>query len=71
MNLAQLSHLLRDTSDRYGGIQKYLEAAGAIDKAASDFFQAQDTDALRDLNAAVARAWACRKELEGGKERVG
>lgn len=61
MNLAAISTELRMTSDRYDGIPDYLHAAGQLDLAASKFFLKQDTESLRDLTAAVARAERLRK----------
>ena len=72
MTLAALATLLRDRSDRFGGIPHYLEAAGAIDRAASAFLRNQDLDSLKALNGAVARAERYRKEadVEKGLEVV-
>lgn len=66
MNLAALAQHLRDTSDRFGGIGHYLEAAGALDRAASAFFREQDVASLQALNGAVARAEKLRKETASG-----
>lgn len=70
MNLASLAQSLRDTSDRFGGIGRFLEAAGALDRAASSFLRNQDLESLRELNGAVARAERCRKGVAIGKEGV-
>lgn len=66
MNLASLAQHLRDTSERFGGIGHYLEAAGALDRAASAFFREQDLASLQALNGAVARAEKLRKEIATG-----
>jgi hypothetical protein len=70
MNLADLAQSLRDTSDRFGGIGHFLEAAGGIDRAASDFLRNQDLESLRELNCAVARAERYRKGVGVGREGV-
>lgn len=68
MNLASLAQSLRDTSDRFGGIGHYLEAAGALDRAASSFLRNQDIESLQALVSAVARAERYRKGVTIGKE---
>lgn len=70
MNLASLAQSLRDTSDRFGGIGHFLEAAGALDRAASSFLRNQDLESLHELNGAVARAERYRKGVAIGKEGV-
>lgn len=70
MNLASLAQSLRDTSDRFGGIGHFLEAAGALDRAASSFLRSQDLESLRELNGAAARAERYRKGVAIGKEGV-
>jgi hypothetical protein len=67
MNLASLAQALRDTSDRFGGIGHFLEAAGALDRAASSFLRNQDLESLRELNGAVALAERYRKGTVVGK----
>lgn len=70
MSLADLAQSLRDTSDRFGGIGHFLEAAGALDRAASSFLRNQDIESLRELNGAVAKAERYRKGVAIGKEGV-
>lgn len=70
MSLASLAQSLRDTSDRFGGIGHFLEAAGAVERAASRFLRNQDLESLRELNGAVARAERYRKGVAIGKEGV-
>lgn len=70
MSLASLAQSLRDTSDRFGGIGHFLEAAGVLDRAASSFLRNQDLESLRELNGAVARAERYRKGVATGKEGV-
>lgn len=70
MNLVSLAQSLRDTSDRFGGIGHFLEAAGALDRAASSFLRNQDLESLRELNGAVARAERYRKGVGVGREGV-
>lgn len=70
MSLASLAQSLRDTSDRFGGIGHFLEAAGAVERAASRFLRNQDLESLRELNGAVARAERYRKGVAVGKEGV-
>lgn len=70
MNLASLAQSLRDTSDRFGGIGHFLDAAGALDRAASSFLRNQDIESLRELNGAVAKAERYRKGVAIGKEGV-
>lgn len=64
MRLASLAQGLRDTSERFGGIKHYLEAAGQIDRAASAFSRNQDLESLVALNGAVARANRYKMEIE-------
>lgn len=70
MTFAEISHTLRDASDRYGGIKRYLSAAGELDRTICAFFKEQTVDSLRDLNGALAAAERCRKELASVKEGV-
>jgi len=70
VSLADLAQSLRDTSDRFGGIGHFLEAAGALDRAASSFLRNQDIESLRELNGAVAKAERYRKGVAIGKEGV-
>jgi hypothetical protein len=67
MRLAALSQALRETSDRFGGISHYLEAAGDLDRACSEFFKDQDFESLARLTGAVARADRFRKEVAVAK----
>ena len=68
MRLADIAQALRDTSERFGGIRHYLEAAGQLDRACSDFFKDQDLESLRVLNGAVANAERFRKEIAVKKQ---
>lgn len=67
MKLNELAATLRDTSERYGGIKHYLEAAGALDRAISAFFKQQDLESMQALNGAVTRCVVLHKQIAAEK----
>lgn len=63
MSLLELSAKLRVAASQYGGIRHYQDAADWLDSACKAFIEDQNTDTLRDLNAAHARCRRYEKEL--------
>ena len=68
MKLRDISAKLRDTSERYGGIKHYLEAAGNLDRAIGAYHNAQNEDTLRVLVGAHAHASKALAQITPIKE---